>query len=77
MSPATASRRRIIRKLLGQGTITSQARLVELLEAEGYPVTQATVSRDLQVIGVQPGTPSQPTGLRGTHDRPRNRMLNC
>lgn len=51
MSPATASRRRIIRKLLGEGTITSQARLVELLEAEGYPVTQATVSRDLDALG--------------------------
>ena len=51
MSPATASRRRIIRKLLGQGSIASQARLVELLEAEGYPVTQATVSRDLDALG--------------------------
>ncbi len=51
MSPATASRRRTIRKLLGKGTITSQARLVELLEAEGYPVTQATVSRDLDALG--------------------------
>ena len=51
MSPATASRRRIIRKLLGEGVITSQARLVELLEAEGYPVTQATVSRDLDAMG--------------------------
>ncbi len=51
MSPATAGRRRIIRKLLAQAPITSQARLVELLEAEGYPVTQATVSRDLDALG--------------------------
>ena len=51
MTPATASRRRIIRKLLGEAIITSQARLVELLEAEGYPVTQATVSRDLDALG--------------------------
>ena len=51
MSPATASRRRIIRKLLGEGTVTSQARLVELLEVEGYSVTQATVSRDLDALG--------------------------
>ena len=51
MSPATAGRRRVIRRLLGEGTITSQARLVELLDAEGYPVTQATVSRDLDALG--------------------------
>lgn len=51
MSPATAGRRRLIRKLLAKGAITSQARLVELLEAEGFPVTQATVSRDLDALG--------------------------
>jgi transcriptional regulator of arginine metabolism len=51
MSPATAGRRRLIRKLLADGEITSQAQLVDLLEAEGYPVTQATVSRDLDSIG--------------------------
>jgi transcriptional regulator of arginine metabolism len=51
MSPATAGRRRLIRKLLTEGKITSQAQLVELLEDEGYPVTQATVSRDLDSIG--------------------------
>lgn len=51
MSPASATRRRRIRKLLAAGTITSQARLVELLEAEGFPVTQATVSRDLDALG--------------------------
>lgn len=51
MSPATAGRRRLIRKLLVDGSITSQARLVELLEGEGFPVTQATVSRDLDALG--------------------------
>ena len=51
MSPATAGRRRLIRKLLADGEITSQARLVELLESEGFPVTQATVSRDLDALG--------------------------
>lgn len=51
MSPATAGRRRLIRRLLDDGMITSQARLVELLEAEGFPVTQATVSRDLDALG--------------------------
>ena len=51
MSPATASRRRLIRKLLAAGDITSQALLVDLLEEEGFPVTQATVSRDLDALG--------------------------
>ena len=51
MSPTTGGRRRLIRKLLTEGAITSQADLVELLEAEGFPVTQATVSRDLDAIG--------------------------
>ena len=51
MSPATAARRRLIRKLIGDGLITSQSQLVELLEAEGFPVTQATVSRDLDALG--------------------------
>lgn len=51
MSPATAGRRRLIRKLLAEEDITSQGRLVELLEADGFPVTQATVSRDLDALG--------------------------
>jgi transcriptional regulator of arginine metabolism len=51
VSPATAGRRRLIRKLIGEGSITSQARLVDLLEAQGFPVTQATVSRDLDALG--------------------------
>jgi transcriptional regulator of arginine metabolism len=41
----------LIRKLLTEGQITSQSQLVELLEEEGYPVTQATVSRDLDALG--------------------------
>lgn len=51
MSPTTSGRRRLIRKLLADGEITSQATLVELLEGEGFPVTQATVSRDLDALG--------------------------
>jgi len=51
VSPATAGRRRLIRKLLTEGQITSQAQLVEMLELDGFPVTQATVSRDLDALG--------------------------
>jgi len=41
----------MIRKLLTEDEITSQARLVQLLADEGFPVTQATVSRDLDALG--------------------------
>jgi transcriptional regulator of arginine metabolism len=51
VSPNTAGRRRLIRKLLANADITSQAQLVEMLEADGFPVTQATVSRDLDALG--------------------------
>ena len=51
MSPATSARRRLIRKLVISGKISSQAQLVDLLEEQGFPVTQATVSRDLDALG--------------------------
>lgn len=41
---------RIVR-LLEQHAVTSQARLVELLEGAGVVATQATVSRDLEELG--------------------------
>lgn len=47
----TAARRRAMRVLIAQETITNQAELVEMLEASGFDVTQATVSRDLKAIG--------------------------
>ncbi len=60
MSPArtTAGRRRELRRLLNRRRITSQAQLVELLATAGYPVTQATVSRDLDAIGARRTTDS-------------------
>jgi transcriptional regulator of arginine metabolism len=47
----TAARRRVIRNLILDQAVASQAELVDLLEARGIAVTQATVSRDLAVIG--------------------------
>ncbi len=47
----TASRRRVIRGLILERSIGNQAELVEILAGRGYEVTQATVSRDLHVIG--------------------------
>ena len=51
MTPNTAARRRALRALVNRRRIGSQRELVELLAGAGYPVTQATVSRDLDAIG--------------------------
>lgn len=51
MSPATAGRRRLLRSILTTRPVSSQQELVDLLDEAGYPVTQATVSRDLDALG--------------------------
>jgi transcriptional regulator of arginine metabolism len=51
VSPVTAARRRLLRRILAEQTVTSQRQLVHLLAGEGHAVTQATVSRDLDMIG--------------------------
>jgi transcriptional regulator of arginine metabolism len=45
-------RQRAIRELIARERITSQGALAEALEARGYPVTQATVSRDIAELGL-------------------------
>ena len=54
----TAARRRVIRNLILDQAVSSQAELVELLEARGMSVTQATVSRDLAVAIMSALSPS-------------------
>ncbi len=51
MSPSTAARRRELRRLVEQQAVERQTEMVEMLTEAGYPVTQATVSRDLAAIG--------------------------
>ncbi len=51
MIPSTAARRKALRNLIREHDVERQTDLVELLEAAGHPVTQATVSRDLAAIG--------------------------
>jgi len=46
-----ASRHRRIVRLLRRQAVTSQAELAALLRAQGEPVTQATLSRDLEELG--------------------------
>ena len=53
MSPATAGRRRVLRRLITTGTVSSQQELVAALASAGHQVTQATVSRDLDAIGAE------------------------
>lgn len=47
-----AARHRAIRELVARTPIASQAELVERLRERGFPVTQATVSRDLAELGL-------------------------
>jgi len=51
MNPATQARRRLVRRLLAGREIANQEELRALLEEEGFVVTQATVSRDLDAVG--------------------------
>lgn len=51
MRTDTAPRRRAIRALLSDSEIETQQELRELLVAEGFDVTQATISRDLDAVG--------------------------
>ena len=46
-----ASRHQHIVDLLARTTVRSQAELVELLAGDGFAVTQATLSRDLDELG--------------------------
>lgn len=43
----------LIRELVRNGQIKTQAELVELLAARGLEVTQATISRDITEMGLQ------------------------
>ena len=47
----TVSRQSALRAILSEQVVTSQSDLARLLTEHGFPVTQATVSRDLRAIG--------------------------
>jgi transcriptional regulator of arginine metabolism len=49
--PGTAARHRAVRSILVRHVVSSQGDLVAHLAADGFDVTQATVSRDLQTLG--------------------------
>jgi len=52
---STNARRALVISFVNQGLIHSQNDLVELLSEEGVEVTQATASRDLEVVGAVRG----------------------
>lgn len=64
MSPATASRQRLLRRLIETRPVSSQRELVDLLGEAGHPVTQATVSRDLVAVGA---VKDRSAGAAGTY----------
>ena len=54
-------RRALLRELVSRHAVSSQAELVQLLAREGVTATQATVSRDLDEMGI--------TKIRGADGR--------
>jgi transcriptional regulator of arginine metabolism len=47
-----AERRNAILRLLRSGAVRKQEEIVDLLNQQGFPVTQSSVSRDLRDLGV-------------------------
>lgn len=64
MTPAgRRARERAILEIIGNTPIGTQTELVSALRGQGFSVTQATVSRDIQRLGI--------VKLRGSNGRPR------
>ncbi|MCL1595346.1 MAG: arginine repressor [Actinomycetia bacterium] len=77
MRADTNARRRRIRELLEGDTITSQAEILDALSVNGYDITQATVSRDLDAIGavrVRDKSSGVYTYRMGSHDVSTHRV---
>ena len=68
-----ANRHRHIVRLLRRQPVTSQAELAALLRAQGEPVTQATLSRDLEELGAfKARQPDGRVAYRLPDDPPQN-----
>jgi len=52
MAKSPEERRRMIKRLVTERSVETQSQLLELLEAEGIEATQATVSRDIRLLGL-------------------------
>jgi transcriptional regulator of arginine metabolism len=51
-APPRGARLEAIRRIISENAVDSQERLTDLLRREGFPVTQATLSRDLKRLGI-------------------------
>jgi transcriptional regulator of arginine metabolism len=75
MRTDTAPRRRTIRALLSGHEIQNQEDLRERLMSEGFEVTQATISRDLDAVGAvrvkENGHSVYRLGIEGSDDEAR------
>jgi transcriptional regulator of arginine metabolism len=77
MRTATETRRRRLRGLIAEREIRSQRQLVNLLADEGFPVTQATVSRDLDAIGATRTRHQGATRYELAHDGRRDERMDA
>lgn len=78
MSRPSLNRRSALRELLSEGRAATQTELCHLLAAQGYRVTQSTVSRDLKRLGAQRRTGADGVGiyqLDGPRGLPRDMVI--
>ena len=70
-----SQRQHLLAKILEEQAVSSQAKLVELLKAEGIDVTQATLSRDLEELGAVKVRVPVGDSVYAVPDNPTERVL--
>ena len=70
-----SQRQHLLAKILEEQAVSSQAKLVELLKAEGIDVTQATLSRDLEELGAVKVRVPVGDSVYAIPDNPTERVL--
>ena len=70
-----SQRQHLLAKILEEQAVSSQAKLVELLKAEGIDVTQATLSRDLEELGAVKVRVPIGDSIYAVPDNPTERVL--
>ncbi|HJM38270.1 MAG: arginine repressor [Acidimicrobiales bacterium] len=70
-----SQRQHLLAKILEGQAVSSQAKLVELLKAEGIDVTQATLSRDLEELGAVKVRVPVGDSVYAVPDNPTERVL--
>jgi len=70
-----SQRQHLLAKILEEQAVSSQAKLVELLKAEGVDVTQATLSRDLEELGAVKVRVPVGDSVYAVPDNPTERVL--